>query len=36
MITNFLIGAVNVSSTQMNLSMFGLLSWIAAMFQHLC
>lgn len=32
MITNFLIGAINVSSTQMNLSMFGLLSWIAAMF----
>jgi hypothetical protein len=32
MITNFLIGAVNVSSTEMNLAMFGLLSWIAAMF----
>lgn len=32
MITNFLIGAVNVSSTQMDLSVFGLLSWIAAMF----
>lgn len=32
MITNFLIGAVNVSTTGTDLAMFGMLGWIAAMF----